>query len=116
MPSVSSAAAASEWALLIGSQRKPCNSTWRSSSGRSTCSRPIDSLIPISHNVAWLTNTSACGAGTRCTTGGSRLLALLHFLQQLEEMGFGLVDVHQKLDGPVPFCQGPLHDGHGIEH
>jgi hypothetical protein len=74
-------------------------------------------MIATSHNVAWLTNISACGACTRSTTGcGSSLLALLHFLQQLGEMGFGLVNVHQKLDGPVPFCQGLLHDGHGIEH
>jgi prevent-host-death family protein len=45
--------------LLIGSQHQFCKGTWRSSSGRSTCSRPINTLIAISHNVAWLTNTSA---------------------------------------------------------
>jgi len=58
-PSHSSAATASSWALLIGSQHQFCKGTWRSSSGRSTCSRPINTLIAISHNVAWLTNTSA---------------------------------------------------------
>ena len=93
--------------MLIGSQRKPCNGTWRSSNGRSTCSRPIDTLIATSHNVAWLTNISACGACTLSTTGcGSRLLALLHFLQQLEEMGFGLVDVHRSWTARCRFVRG----------
>jgi hypothetical protein len=82
IPSVPRSATASKWALLIGSQRKPCNGTWRSSSGKSTCSRPIESLIAISHSDAWLTNASASGACTRSTTGccalatgSSRLLA-----------------------------------------
>ena len=34
-PSVPRSATASKWALLIGSQRKPCNGTWPASQSQS---------------------------------------------------------------------------------